>query len=42
MAGPAGDPAGGRREDSAIELAASAGIITYTVQYETRNDGSRP
>jgi Ca-activated chloride channel homolog len=25
---------------SAIELAASAGIITYTVQYETRNDGS--
>jgi Ca-activated chloride channel homolog len=26
--------------ESAIELAASAGIITYTVQYETRNDGS--
>ncbi|HEU0185617.1 MAG TPA: VWA domain-containing protein [Blastocatellia bacterium] len=25
---------------SAVELAASAGIITYTVQYETRNDGS--
>lgn len=25
--------------ESAIELAASAGIITYTVQYETRNDG---
>ncbi len=24
---------------SAIELAASAGIIAYTVQYETRNDG---
>jgi VWFA-related protein len=26
--------------ESAIELAASAGIITYAVQYETRNDGS--
>jgi VWFA-related protein len=26
--------------ESAIELAASAGIITYTIQYETRNDGS--
>src|SRR5262245_56902039 len=26
--------------ESAIELAASAGIITYTVQYETRNDGT--
>lgn len=26
--------------ESAVELAASAGIITYTVQYETRNDGS--
>jgi len=26
--------------ESAIELAASAGIITYSVQYETRNDGS--
>jgi Ca-activated chloride channel homolog len=26
--------------ESAIEQAASAGIITYTVQYETRNDGS--
>jgi VWFA-related protein len=26
--------------ESAIEMAASAGIITYTVQYETRNDGS--
>jgi VWFA-related protein len=25
---------------SAVELAASAGVITYTVQYETRNDGS--
>src|SRR5262245_27844257 len=25
--------------ESAIDLAASAGIITYTVQYETRNDG---
>jgi VWFA-related protein len=25
--------------ESAIELAASAGIITYAVQYETRNDG---
>jgi VWFA-related protein len=25
--------------ESAVELAASAGIITYTVQYETRNDG---
>lgn len=25
--------------ESAIELAASAGVITYTVQYETRNDG---
>src|SRR5215475_725494 len=28
--------------ESAIELAASAGIITYTVQYETRNDGGSP
>jgi Ca-activated chloride channel homolog len=26
--------------ESAIEMAASAGIITYSVQYETRNDGS--
>ena len=26
--------------ESAVELAASAGIITYTIQYETRNDGS--
>src|SRR5215475_7709664 len=26
--------------ESAIELAASGGIITYTVQYETRNDGT--
>ncbi|HKQ90743.1 MAG TPA: VWA domain-containing protein [Blastocatellia bacterium] len=26
--------------ESAIELAASAGIITYAVQYETRNDGA--
>ncbi|MGH9766898.1 MAG: VWA domain-containing protein [Blastocatellia bacterium] len=25
--------------ESAIDLAASAGIITYTIQYETRNDG---
>src|SRR5215467_14475310 len=25
--------------ESAIDLAASAGIITYTVQYDTRNDG---
>jgi VWFA-related protein len=25
--------------ESAIELASSAGIITYTVKYETRNDG---
>jgi VWFA-related protein len=25
--------------ESAVELAASAGIITYAVQYETRNDG---
>jgi Ca-activated chloride channel homolog len=25
--------------ESAVELAASAGIITYTIQYETRNDG---
>jgi VWFA-related protein len=25
--------------ESAIEMAASAGIITYTIQYETRNDG---
>jgi VWFA-related protein len=25
--------------ESAIEMAASAGIIVYTVQYETRNDG---
>ena len=28
--------------ESAIELAASAGIITYAVQYETRNDGGSP
>src|SRR5215475_3867306 len=28
--------------ESAIELAASGGIITYTVQYETRNDGGSP
>jgi len=25
--------------ESAVELAANAGIITYTIQYETRNDG---
>ncbi|HMB28451.1 MAG TPA: VWA domain-containing protein, partial [Blastocatellia bacterium] len=28
--------------ESAIELAASGGIITYAVQYETRNDGGSP
>jgi len=28
--------------ESAIELAASAGIITYAVQYETRNAGGSP